>query len=395
MKKLLQKTLFTLIFTSLTTVIYAQTVTFDTFPDEIVAATGKIAPGSQLIITIDNIPDDNTTILANIRVYNTGSLANADKLLQTNINVDATDSTSGNFYTFVEAAGTDANTIKRTFTFTELVENTAGGGTGGSYVVGNEYDILVRLLNTASGTVDTNSNPTTMEAIEIIPIEITEINFDEGYTITDETNATHSVSNGELTITTTAEMSSGVKIDLGVNYIDASANPFAIIYYRNESTNTQFAFHTANNGLYDKMTGITTEMASTDPFEQSSSKDLSQGGTNTWTGNISTIILRPRINNGTTAAGNFTLDKIVFDNDGTLGVNNYEAKKIGVYPNPTADFISISTANNNIKSVYIYDVMGKQVKKFNNPTNMDVSNLSKGIYLIKTDTGKLSKFIKE
>ncbi|SDX90349.1 Por secretion system C-terminal sorting domain-containing protein [Lutibacter oricola] len=398
-KKLLKKKFLTLFFTSLTTIIYSQapTVTFENFSNEIIASSSTIPSSDALVISIDNIPDDNTTITANIRVFNTGSTSNANKLLQTSFNIDATNSTQGSFYTFVEAAGTNASTIKRTYTFSALVENTGGSGTGGSYVIGNEYDILVRLVNTTSGNVDTNSNSIipaeTMTAVaDPVLTEITEINFDEGYTITNETNATHSITTNQLTITTTAEKGSGVHIDLGgtYKYIDATANAYVTIFYKNASTNEQFGFYTSSNGFYNKLTGLTSTT-----ITQSGSIDLSQGGSNAWTGNITNMSLRPRINNNNTAAGNFTIDKIVFHPSATLGIKNYGAKKIAVYPNPTSEFISIENRDKDIKTVHIYDVTGKEVKTFNNPVNMNVSNLSKGLYFLKTDTGRLSKFIKE
>ena len=81
--------------------------------------------------------------------------------------------------------------------------------------------------------------------------------------------------------------------------------------------------------------------------------------------------------------------------DATAGVKNYELKKIAVYPNPASDIISISNdLKQEIGTVKIYDVYGKLVKKSDHFENIDISNLAKGMYLIKTDSGRLSKFIK-
>ena len=60
------------------------------------------------------------------------------------------------------------------------------------------------------------------------------------------------------------------------------------------------------------------------------------------------------------------------------------------------DFINI-TSDKAIKSVEIYDVLGRLVKT-NSSTKINVSQLSKGNYLlkIKTDSGDIiEKFIKE
>ncbi|QVY66116.1 T9SS type A sorting domain-containing protein [Polaribacter sp. Q13] len=101
------------------------------------------------------------------------------------------------------------------------------------------------------------------------------------------------------------------------------------------------------------------------------------------------------LENGTSFKKNFNPIDIQAIEEATAGVKDYEAKKIAVFPNPTTDFISIENATNEIKSVTIFNVMGKQVKTFNKHSNLDVSNLAKGIYLLKTNTGRLSKFIKE
>lgn len=83
------------------------------------------------------------------------------------------------------------------------------------------------------------------------------------------------------------------------------------------------------------------------------------------------------------------------DPNPTAGVKNYELKKIGVYPNPTTGLISVEAGDNEIETVSIYDILGKEVLRSNKSIDIDVSGLSKGVYLLKTNNGRLSKFIKE
>lgn len=80
----------------------------------------------------------------------------------------------------------------------------------------------------------------------------------------------------------------------------------------------------------------------------------------------------------------------------TLGLKDITKTNIKVYPNPVKDFINI-TSDKAIKSVEIYDVLGRLIKT-NSSTKINVSQLSKGNYLlkIKTDSGDIiEKFIKE
>ena len=79
----------------------------------------------------------------------------------------------------------------------------------------------------------------------------------------------------------------------------------------------------------------------------------------------------------------------------TAGVKDYELKKIAMYPNPASQEISVEEGDKEIREVRVYDITGKEVIKFNKHKNLNISDLAKGMYLIKTDTGRLSKFIKE
>ena len=79
----------------------------------------------------------------------------------------------------------------------------------------------------------------------------------------------------------------------------------------------------------------------------------------------------------------------------TLSLKNYELLKITTFPNPAKKTISIGSEKENIKEVKIYDITGKEVKSFKGHLNLDISNLQPGLYLIKTDTGRLAKFIKQ
>tara|TARA_R110002126_G_scaffold291189_5_gene450859 strand:+ start:1892 stop:5887 length:3996 start_codon:yes stop_codon:yes gene_type:complete len=74
------------------------------------------------------------------------------------------------------------------------------------------------------------------------------------------------------------------------------------------------------------------------------------------------------------------------------------SKDILIYPNPVESILSISLSNNiELKSVEIYNMMGKRILNSNKST-INLESLSKGIYLAKvlTDMGMLNqKFIKQ
>jgi hypothetical protein len=71
----------------------------------------------------------------------------------------------------------------------------------------------------------------------------------------------------------------------------------------------------------------------------------------------------------------------------TLGTNSFENNQFIIYPNPTNDFVTITSSNyNTIKSIIIYDMLGKVIisKDCNDSViqTINTSELNSGIYLI-------------
>ncbi len=75
--------------------------------------------------------------------------------------------------------------------------------------------------------------------------------------------------------------------------------------------------------------------------------------------------------------------------------------ELKIYPNPTKDYFEISGITEEIKSIEVYDAIGKLVisqKGITNLNNINVSSLQQGIYYIRTNTEKSTythKLIKE
>lgn len=89
-------------------------------------------------------------------------------------------------------------------------------------------------------------------------------------------------------------------------------------------------------------------------------------------------------------------------NDLTQILKTSMANDIAIYPNPSSDVINI-VSNKCILNLEIFDCFGKLVYSFNltKPDvnlNIDISNLTKGIYYVKTSDKQsnysFSKFIK-
>ncbi len=77
--------------------------------------------------------------------------------------------------------------------------------------------------------------------------------------------------------------------------------------------------------------------------------------------------------------------------DLTLRVDRNSIKGFSIYPNPvTNGILRINTLNNDLKSVEIFDILGKRIlsKKMTN-TQLNVSKLNSGVYILKvSENGK-------
>lgn len=77
--------------------------------------------------------------------------------------------------------------------------------------------------------------------------------------------------------------------------------------------------------------------------------------------------------------------------ESTLSTSEFNLQKIAIYPNPATN--SFSVEGSDIINIEIYSQDGKQLINTNESTNIDISNIKQGLYIvnIKTTTGQVSK----
>jgi hypothetical protein len=78
----------------------------------------------------------------------------------------------------------------------------------------------------------------------------------------------------------------------------------------------------------------------------------------------------------------------------TLGVSSNNLDTVTIYPNPAKNFIQINTDVSEINAASIFTLEGKQVLTVTNTNQIDISNLTSGIYLVKIK-GEKSETIKK
>jgi hypothetical protein len=93
----------------------------------------------------------------------------------------------------------------------------------------------------------------------------------------------------------------------------------------------------------------------------------------------------------------FCMDNLITNHHSSFGVQDYSSGQFSVYPNPAEDFIS-SQAFDNVDHCSLCDMQGKEIQIATKNSTMDVSSLSRGIYLLKLQKGNsvfYSKFVKK
>ncbi len=91
---------------------------------------------------------------------------------------------------------------------------------------------------------------------------------------------------------------------------------------------------------------------------------------------------------GGTHPSTIYIDNVYFYKEGTASINDIKIN-VNVYPNPVKDILNVISAES-IDVVRIFDLNGRVVKQATpNKANfdMDVANLSKGVYLVKLNAG--------
>jgi aminopeptidase N len=97
----------------------------------------------------------------------------------------------------------------------------------------------------------------------------------------------------------------------------------------------------------------------------------------------------------------FSIDSVKFDPDLwlvakldyiSLGISTVTQQKISIYPNPANDYIEFMIADKLVEEVAILNISGQEVfskpfSKINEKIKVEISQLSKGIFILKVKTG--------
>ena len=92
----------------------------------------------------------------------------------------------------------------------------------------------------------------------------------------------------------------------------------------------------------------------------------------------------------------FQVDDFVFASFATLSFKDFKIEGLTTYPNPTKSSWAISTKNQIIKSIEVYNLLGRSVLSLKPnavKANVDASSLAPGMYItnITTELGTATR----
>ncbi|TYA59315.1 T9SS type A sorting domain-containing protein [Formosa maritima] len=124
---------------------------------------------------------------------------------------------------------------------------------------------------------------------------------------------------------------------------------------------------------------------------------IDNGGASITAGEVNILYTIGEVNIQELSVGNIQVSEGFINpiTDGpTLSIESETAEVIKIFPNPVSETLYIST-DQQIETVTLYDLLGKQVLLAKKVNQIEVRNLKSGIYLlkIKTDRSKITKKI--
>lgn len=205
-----------------------------------------------------------------------------------------------------------------------------------------------------------------------------------------ETNASNgtniSVTGGKIIITPVGAINA--KIINNFYSIDA-ANKYIHILYKNNSTvnNSLRVNYFSPTDSYAAQKSFPNEYITTNASD--SELIIDANAVSDWTGYIRKISVVLSNYDGTIEVptnvdtNTLEIERIVVNNSNTpLSSSSFETSSVFIYPNPVKDYLSINS-DVEIDSVEIYNLSGQLILKNNNSKNIQTTNLSSGVYLIK------------
>ncbi len=251
-----------------------------------------------------------------------------------------------------------------------------------------------------AGTSAANGN-IILKRIEIVNLGVeakTDFNFAaNNFGIPGFSGTNGTVTDGNTTLDWASDNSNAApKFSQTFYKVDASANTYVHALISSNASNAdqlkfQFVDATSATQTYGNQA---INIGSASVFTQSLTSKP------TWTGDIKDWRLTFSVAaGGNVNTGAVKISRIYFDNNATLGTEDFESlSSFSLYPNPASNTLNISSTKN-VASVAIYNMLGQNVASQAGGNEVNVSGLNAGIYVAKVTLENggvvVERFIKE
>lgn len=180
-------------------------------------------------------------------------------------------------------------------------------------------------------------------------------------------------------------VTSGVTYTFSLDSRSEAENIPTEIFILNEEITTEVGLE---NGAAD--TRVDAFMEITNDYNPSKGGEGDNTFTNsslTFTASGSFVVIYARALLANSGATEVFIDNLSLVESATASLGDVFASKFSLYPNPASESVKIKAADVAITSLQVYNMLGKQVYMSASLTSsIDVSDFSKGMYLLKLNT---------
>ena len=181
--------------------------------------------------------------------------------------------------------------------------------------------------------------------------------------------------------------------------MDGSSTTLTIDVYKSVISNVMVKIVNSTNGTIYATQQLNTKTDEWETLTYDITGLVSHGENND---NVDTIvihsdILAPRDTDNVTYLDNISWSALITSASPTLATSNFEITEFAVYPNPSNNIWNIKSSKQLVKSVNVFDALGKlvlSIKPNLSEVEIDASSLKTGLYFARVEAISGSKTIK-
>ena len=268
-----------------------------------------------------------------------------------------------------------------------------------SYVVGSGPSLIQDLTITLENITATDNVTIEFEDDFYDLVAFDDVDFENGANVIQiqlKDDLTVGIYNTTLNVLINGELEDSIELDGEVTPIPVSAEfteeGLEIFSYEfgAEESETQTIVLTVENLLPNQTLTVLSENSN---FEIVNPTAIVNGENNIVVRLVTGLAIGEYEGNIIVSLGDTLLDNIELEGEVTDVLSNTknEIEGLNIFPNPSNDIVTIASNSSAVKTVQLFDMLGKKVLEVETENTINVSTINKGIYTLKvTQEGKVS-----